>query len=85
MTSQSLNLMKPPTLSVEGFSKNLSTTAIGHSSVRLTSHPSYRCPSILLTNILHISLAHSNLINSTQLGNCNVVATLAKKLPHPFP
>ena len=53
--------------------------AIGHGSVRLTSHPSYRCPSILLTNVLHIPLACSNLVSSTQLGDRDVVATLAKK------
>jgi hypothetical protein len=67
-------------LSVKGFGENLSTTAIGRGSVRLTSHPGYHHPSILLTNVLHIPLARSNLVSSTQLGNRDVIATLGKHI-----
>lgn len=66
-------------LDVKGFGENLSTTAIGRGSVRITSHPNYHHSSILLTNVLHIPLARSNLISSGQLGERDVVATLAKR------
>ena len=65
-------------LDVKGFGENLSTTAIGRGSVRITSHPTYHHSSILLTNVLHIPLARSNLISSTQLREHDVVATLTK-------
>ena len=63
-------------LAVNGFGENLSTTAIGRGSVRLTSHPTYHHSSILLTNVLHIPLARSNLVSGTQLHDRDVFATL---------
>ena len=63
-------------IAVKGFGDNLSATAIGRGSVRLSSHPAYQHSSILLTNALHIPLARSNLISGTQLHDRGVFVTI---------
>lgn len=66
-------------LSVQAFGDKLSTTAIGRGSVRLRSRFGIRPSSFLLTNVLHIPQAHSNLISGAQLAQHGVVTTLGKQ------
>ena len=63
-------------LAVKGFSHNLSTVAIGRGTVRLWCTYGGRESSILLTNILHIPAARSNLISGVRLDLAGVTATL---------
>jgi hypothetical protein len=63
-------------LPVKGFRCNLSTVAVGCSSVRLRCNYGGRTYSILLTNILHISAARSNLISGVCLDKAGVTSTL---------
>ena len=65
-------------LSVKGFGDSLATTAVGRGSVRLRAKYGIRPSSFLLTNVLHIPLARSNLISGTQLATHGVVTTLGK-------
>ena len=66
-------------LSVKGFGDSLATTAVGRGSVRLRSKYGSRPSSFLLTNVLHIPIARSNLISGTQLATHGVVTTLGKR------
>jgi hypothetical protein len=63
-------------LAVKGFGHNLSTAAIGRGTVRLICSFRNRPSSVLLTNILHIPAARSNLISGVRLDNAGVTATL---------
>ena len=65
-------------LSVKGFGDSLATTAVGRGSVRLRAKYGIRPSSFLLTNVLHIPHARSNLISGTQLATHGVVTTLGK-------
>lgn len=63
-------------LTVKGFGHNLSAVAIGQGSVRLEGrHKQTKC-TILLTNVLHIPAAQTNLISGVQLDKAGVVSTL---------
>jgi hypothetical protein len=66
-------------LSIQAFGDKLSTTAIGRGSVCLRSRFGIRPSSFLLTNVLHIPQAHSNLISGAQLAQHGVVTTLGKQ------
>jgi gag-polypeptide of LTR copia-type len=63
-------------LAVKGFGKNLSTAAIGLGTVRLRCKYGDRTSSILLTNVLHIPAARSNLVSGVRLDNAGVSTTL---------
>ena len=63
-------------LTVKGFGHNLSATAIGRGTVRLEGHYNNQKSSILLTNMLHIPAARTNLISGVQLDKAGVVSTL---------
>ena len=67
-------------LMVKGFGHDLTTRAIGQGTVRLTVHLQARCgnrtTTILLTNVLHIPAARSNLVSGIQLNNVGVGALL---------
>ena len=66
-------------LTVKGFGHNLSTVAIGQGSVCLEGrYGTQRC-TVVLTNVLHIPAARSNLISSVQLDKAGVVSTLGNK------
>jgi hypothetical protein len=63
-------------LAVKGFGRKLSTVAIGRGTIRLRcyfeGHPSL----ILLTNVLHIPSARSNLISGVRLDKAGVTVKL---------
>jgi hypothetical protein len=63
-------------LAVKGFGKNLFTAAIGLGTVRLRCKYGDRTSSILLTNVLHIPAARSNLVSGMCLDNAGVSTTL---------
>ena len=63
-------------LSVKGFRRNLSTVAVSCGSVRLRCNYGGRTYSILLTNVLHIPAARSNLISGVRLDKAGVTSTL---------
>jgi hypothetical protein len=63
-------------LSVKGFGRNLSTVAIGRGTVRLRCENGTRESSVLLTDVLHIPAARSNLISGVRLDNAGVTTTL---------
>jgi hypothetical protein len=63
-------------LPVKGFGRNLSTVAVGCGSVRLRCNYGGRTYSILLTNVLHIPAARSNLISGVRLDKAGVTSTL---------
>jgi hypothetical protein len=64
---------------VKGFGDRLATTAVGHSSVCLQSKYGSRTSSFLLTNVLHIPIARTNLVSGIQLATHSVVTTLGKQ------
>jgi hypothetical protein len=79
-------------LAVKGFGKNLSTAAIGLGTVRLRCKYGDRTSSILLTNVLHIPAARSNLVSGVRLDNAGVSTTLqngtvvlSARAPHVVP
>jgi hypothetical protein len=55
-------------LTVKGFDKGVTASAIGCGSVRLASHLVGKKATLLLTNVLHIPTAHSNLISGGLLA-----------------
>ena len=59
-------------LMVKGFGHDLTTRAIGWGTVRLQARCGNRTTTILLTNILHIPAARSNLVSGIQLNNIGV-------------
>ena len=65
-----------PPLTVKGFGQNLSATAIGWGTVCLVGHYNNKKCTILLTNVLHIPAAHTNLVSGIQLDKARVVSTL---------
>lgn len=71
---ESYHVIQP--LTVRGFGDNFSTPAVGRGDVRLRAQHGSRHSTILLTNVLHIPCARSNLISGTQLARHGVVATL---------
>jgi hypothetical protein len=73
---ETYELIQP--LSVKAFGNSLSTTAVGPGSIRLECRYGSRPSSFLITNVLHIPLARSNLISGTQLAAHGVLATLGK-------
>jgi hypothetical protein len=67
-------------IAVKGFGHDLSTTAVGHGSVRLQSRYGHQTFSILLTDALHIPAARSNLVSGCQLDKAGVTATIGHGL-----
>jgi hypothetical protein len=63
-------------LAVKGFGHDLSTVAIGHGTVRLRCKIGDNQTWILLTDVLHIPAARSNLISGIRLDNAGVTTTL---------
>jgi hypothetical protein len=63
-------------LIVQGFGDEFSTTTLGHGDVRLRAMHGARSSTLLLTNVLHIPRARSNLISGTQLACHGIIATL---------
>jgi hypothetical protein len=63
-------------LTVKGFGRNLSALAVGRGTVRLEGHYLEQTSPILLTNVLHIPAARSNLISGVQLDKAGVTSTL---------
>jgi len=59
-------------LSVKGFDRAVTASAIGKGSVRLTSRIAGKKVSLLLTDALHIPTAHSNLVSGALLANKGV-------------
>lgn len=59
-------------IDVQGIGTDCLTKAIGHGNVRLQTHCVARVFSIVLTNILHIPRAHSNLISGGQFNERGV-------------
>jgi hypothetical protein len=61
---------------VKGFGQSLSAVVIGKGNVCLEGdHNGQKC-SILLTNVLHIPAAHTNLVSGLQLDKASIVSTL---------
>ena len=65
-------------VTVKGFGHNLSTVAIRKGNVHLEGNYNGNKSSILLTNVLHIPAAHTNLISGVQLGKAGVTSTLGR-------
>ena len=63
-------------ITVQGFGTDFSITAIGHGNIQLCTKHGAQSSTLLLTNVLHIPHARSNLISGTQLAKHNVFATL---------
>lgn len=64
-------------LSVKGFGRDLSTVAIGRGNVRLRCTYNDRVTkTIVLTDVLHIPAARSNLVSNVRLDKMGVFATL---------
>ena len=63
-------------LAVKGFGRNLSAVAIGRGTVRLRCEYGDRESAVLLTNVLHIPAARSNLISGVRLDDAGVTTTL---------
>ena len=59
-------------LMVKGFGHDLTTHAIGRGTVHLQARCGNRTTTILLTNVLHIPAARSNLVSGIQLNNIGV-------------
>jgi hypothetical protein len=68
-----------PPLSVKGFGRNLSTVAVGRGAVRLRCTHGDCTYSILLTNMLHIPAARSNLVSGVCLDKAGVTSTLGDR------
>lgn len=63
-------------LMVKGFGHDLTTRAIGRGTVRLHAKCDDQTVTILLTNVLHIPAARSNLVSGIQLDKVGVSALL---------
>lgn len=63
-------------LTVRGFGDKFCATAVGRGSVRLRAQHGSHTSTILLTNVLHIPCARSNLISGTELDRHGVFSTL---------
>jgi hypothetical protein len=63
-------------VAVKGFGRNLTTAAVGRGTVRILGRYGDRITKIVLTNVLHIPAARSNLISSTQLNKAGVASWL---------
>ena len=63
-------------LMVKGFGHDLTTHAIGQGTVCLQARCGNRTTTILLTNVLYIPAARSNLVSGIQLNNISVGALL---------
>jgi hypothetical protein len=59
-------------LAVKGFDRAVTASAIGKGFVRLTSRLAGRKVSLLLTDVLHIPTAHSNLVSGALLASKGV-------------
>jgi hypothetical protein len=59
-------------LTVKGFDRDVTASAIGCGTVRLASHLAGRKTTLLLMNVLHIPTAHSNLISGALLAKKGV-------------
>jgi hypothetical protein len=66
-------------LAIKGFGRNLLAVALGQGTVRLQCVFRARTSSILLTNVLHIPAARSNLISTNQLAKGGIVCTMGEK------
>lgn len=72
------NYRKINPLTVRGFGRNLTATAVGCGNVYLEgNHRGSKSP-ILLTQVLHIPAAHSNLVSGPLLDDVGVMALLGK-------
>ena len=65
----------------KGFEDNLTATAVGIGSVRLQSRPGVRPPTFVLTNVLHIPRARSNLVSGALLYKLGVGGNLVAPAP----
>lgn len=65
-----------PPLTVKGFGQNLSAVAIGRGTVRLEGTHNNHTSTILLSNVLHIPAARTNLISGLQLDRASVISTI---------
>jgi hypothetical protein len=63
-------------LTVKGFGHNLSATTIGRGTICLRGQHNNHTSTILLTDVLHIPAARTNLISGVQLDRAGVVSTL---------
>jgi hypothetical protein len=66
---------------VKGFEDNLTATAVGIGSVRLRSRSGVQPPTFLLTNVLHIPRARSNLVSGALLYKLGVGGNLVAPAP----
>ena len=73
-TFETYHAIKP--LPVKGFGDDYSTSAVGSGSVCVYAKYYGRLSSLLLTSVLHIPAARSNLISGVELDNAGVIATL---------
>jgi hypothetical protein len=64
-------------VSVKGFGHDLSAVAVGRGSVRLQSRCRNQTSSIILSHVLHIPAARTNLISGAQLDKVGVIASIA--------
>jgi hypothetical protein len=63
-------------VAVKGFGRGLTTAAMGYGSVRVLGRYRDHITPIILTNVLHIPAAHSNLISGLQLARAGVSTLL---------
>ena len=63
-------------LTVWGFGNKFSATAVGRGNVHLRAQHGSNSSTLLLTNVLQIPCAHSNLISGTELDRHGVISTL---------
>jgi hypothetical protein len=68
-------------LPVKGFEDNLTAPAVGIGSVRLQCRVGVQPSTFVLTNVLHIPSARSNLVSGALLYGLGVAATLVKPSP----
>jgi hypothetical protein len=67
-------------VAVKGFGHQLSAAAIGRGTVRVAGRYGSQVTYIILSNVLHIPAARSNLISGPQLDRVGVTATLGNGL-----
>jgi hypothetical protein len=66
---------------VKGFEDNLTASAVGIGTVRLQCRAGVRPATFVLTNVLHIPRARSNLVSGALLYDLGVGATLVRPTP----
>ena len=67
-------------VTMQGFGHNLSTITTGCGTMQLESHCGSQVHNIVLQNVLHVPVAHMNLVSSIQLDKAGVMSTLGNGL-----